>query len=180
MGSTFTVGTDSGYGDLHGESDTGRGMCLQDAARLVAERFPGGVPALAEAMKVSANTLQHKLNPNNTRHKLTMDEALAIQQASGLPFVLQAMASAMRYSCLPEVPDQSDGNPVDAFMHYQHGAGEFTASVADALLGDGPVNRNQFRRVQAFASNVMALTGYMVEAVARRVPQQPSTDGLGG
>ncbi|MEN2387968.1 phage regulatory CII family protein [Comamonas sp. A7-5] len=180
MGSTFTVGADSGYGDLHGESDTGRGMCLQDAARLVAERFPGGVPALAEAMKVSANTLQHKLNPNNTRHKLTMDEALAIQQASGLPFVLQAMASAMRHSCVPEAPDQSGGNPVEAFMRYQHGLGDFTASVADALLGDGPINRNKFRRVQAFASDVMVLTGYLVAAVAQRVPQQPSTDGWDG
>ena len=180
MGSTFAIGLDSGYGDMHGESDTGRGMCLQDAARLVADRFPGGVPALAKAMQVSANTLQHKLNPNNTRHKLTMDEALAIQQISGLPFVLQAMASAMAHSCLPEVPDQSGGNAVEAFMRYQHGLGAFTASVADALLGDGAVNRNQFRRVQAFASDVMVLTGYMVAAVAQRVPQLPSADEWGG
>lgn len=180
MGSTFAIGVGFGYGVSAADADIARGMCLQDAARLISDRFKGGVPALAEAMGVSANTLQHKLNPNNTRHKLTMDEALAIQQASGLPFVLQAMASAMRHSCVPEAPDQSGGNPVEAFMRYQHGLGDFTASVADALLGDGPVNRNKFRRVQAFASDVMVLTGYLVAAVAQRVPQQPSTDGWDG
>ena len=180
MGSTFAIGLDSGYGDSAADSDIARGMCLQDAARLISERYKGGVPALAKAMGVSANTLQHKLNPNNTTHKLTLDESLAMQQISGLPFVLCAMAAAMAHSCMPEVPDQSGGNPVEAFMRFQQGLGEFTAAVADSLLGEGPVSRNQFRRVQAFANDLMALTGYMVASVAQRVPQLPSTDGWDG
>ena len=180
MGSTFAIGLVSGYGDVHGESDTGRGMCLQDAARLVADRFPGGVPALAKAMQVSANTLQHKLNPNNKTHKLTLDESLAMQKISGLPFVLHAMAAAMSHSCMPEVPDQSGGNPVEAFMRFQHGMGEFTAAVADAFLDGNVTSRNEFKRVQARAGDLIALVGFMVAVVAQRVPQLPSTDGWDG
>lgn len=171
MGSTFAIGLGSGYGDSAADSDIARGMCLQDAARLISERYKGGVPALAKAMGVSANTLQHKLNPNNTTHKLTLDESFAMQQISGLPFVLHAMAAAMAHSCMPEVPDQSGGNPVEAFMRFQQGLGEFTAAVADSLLDGDEISRNAFRRVQARAGDLMALVGYMVAVVAQRVPE---------
>lgn len=171
MGSTFAIGLGSGYGDSSRDSDIARNMCLQDAARLIAERYKGGVPALAEAMGVSANTLQHKLNPNNTTHKLTLDEALAMQQISGLPFVLHAMAAAMAHSCTPEVPDQSGGNAVEAFMRFQQGMGEFTAAVADSLLDGDATSRNAFKRVDARAGDLMALVGYMVAVVAQRVPE---------
>lgn len=171
MGSTFAIGGRFGYGDVRGDSDMARGLCLQDAARLVAERFPGGVPALAQRMAVSANTLQHKLNPNNTTHKLTLDEALAIQQISGLPFVLQAMAAALDFSCVPALPDQSGGNPVEAFMRFQQGVGDFTAAAADALVDGGPVSRNAFRRVEAGAGDLMVLAGCLVAAVGQRVPE---------
>lgn len=171
MGSTFAIGVGFGYGVSAADSDIARSMCLQDAARLISERHKGGVPALAEAMGVSANTLQHKLNPNNKTHKLTLDEALAMQQISGLPFVLHAMAAAMAHSCMPEVPDESDGKPVEAFMRFQKGLGDFNAAVADALLDDDETSRNEFRRVQARAGDLIALVGYMVAVVAQRVPE---------
>ncbi|MEG0051950.1 MAG: phage regulatory CII family protein [Comamonas sp.] len=171
MGSTFAIGVGFGYGVSAADSDIARGMCLQDAARLISERYKGGVPALAEAMGVSANTLQHKLNPNNKSHKLTLDDALAMQQISRLPFVLHAMAGAMAHSCMPEVPDQSGGDPVEAFMRFQQGMGEFTAAVADALIDGNETSRNAFRRVEARAGDLMALVGYMVAVVAQRVPE---------
>lgn len=171
MGSTFAIGLGSGYGDMRGDSDMARGLSLQDAARLVAERFPGGVPALAQRMAVSANTLQHKLNPNNTTHKLTLDEALAIQQISGLPFVLHAMAAALGFSCVPALPDQSGGDPVEAFMRFQQGVGDLTSAAADALIDGGRVSRNAFRRVEEVAGDLMAVTGHLVAVVGQRVPE---------
>lgn len=171
MGSTFAISLGFGYGDSAADADSARGMCLQDAARLISERYKGGVPALAKAMGVSANTLQHKLNPNNRTHKLTLDEAQAMQRISGLPFVLHAMAAALAHSCMPEVPDQSGGNAVEAFMRFQQGLGEFTAAVADSLLDGDETSRNEFRRVQARAGDLLALVGYLVAVVAQRVPE---------
>ncbi|WP_083526742.1 phage regulatory CII family protein [Comamonas terrae] len=171
MGSTFAIGARAGYGDMQGDADIARGMCIQDAARLVAERFPGGVPALAVRMGVSANTLQHKLNPNNTTHKLTADESLAIQQISGLPFVLHAMAAALDFQCVPAVPDQSGGEPMEAFMRFQHGVGDFTAAAADAFGSGGGLSRNALRRMQEQGFDLIALIGHVIAVAAQMVPE---------
>ena len=41
---------------------------------------------------MNAGTLQNKLNPNKSTHHLTLQEALALQLATGNVAVLQAMA----------------------------------------------------------------------------------------
>lgn len=88
------------YGENAPKADIARGMDVLDAAFLIAQETPGGVAALAARMGVSANTLQHKLNPNNNTHHLTLKEAVALQVVSGLPYVLYAMAAALDHVCL--------------------------------------------------------------------------------
>lgn len=58
------------------QATCGRPADVSDAAYLIAHKHPGGVRVLAERMGVSANTLQNKLNPNNTTHHLTLRGSL--------------------------------------------------------------------------------------------------------
>lgn len=98
-------------------------MDVLDAALLIAQEVPGGVPALAQRMGVSANTLQHKLNPNNTTHHLTLKEAMALQVVSGRPYVLHAMAAGLDYICHRSRPDDAQGDALEAFMRVQQAMG---------------------------------------------------------
>ena len=158
------------YGEKSPGADIARGMDVLDAAYLIAQEFPGGVAALAQRMGVSANTLQHKLNPNNQTHHLTLKEALALQVVSGLPYVLYAMATALDHVPLRSRPDMADGDPREAFYFFQQQMGELTAAAADALRGGDTVSANAHRRVEHYANEAIAGISALVNAVACRVP----------
>lgn len=172
MGATVSVAAAFAYGDMSPEADMARGMDVPDAALLIAQEMPGGVPALAQRMGVSANTLQHKLNPNNTTHHLTLKEAMALQVVSGRPYVLHAMAAGLDYICHRSRPDDAQGDALEAFMRVQQAMGELTAAAADALRGGGDVSQNAKRRVEHFANEAMASMAHLVSTVAARVPQR--------
>ena len=108
-GFSFSAAAWPVYGEKQPHADIARGMDVLDAAFLIAQECPGGVAALAQRMGVSANTLQHKLNPNNTSLHLTLKDALALQVVSGLPYVLYAMSAALDHVCLRSRPDVADG-----------------------------------------------------------------------
>ena len=72
----------AGYGNVTAEPAM-RGLDVADAAYHTAHDFPGGVPALAQRMAMSANTLAHKVGLNNTTHHLTLREATAMQEVTG-------------------------------------------------------------------------------------------------
>lgn len=169
---SFSIGAPFAYGDMGAGADIGTGMDVLDAALLIAQEVPGGVPALAQRMGVSANTLQHKLNPNNATHHLTLKEAMALQQVSGRPYVLHAMAAGLDYICHRSRPDDAQGDPLEAFMRVQQSMGELTAAAADALRGGGDVSKNAKRRVEHFANEAMASIAHVVSTVAARVPQR--------
>ena len=142
-----------------------------DAAYLIAHHHVGGVRDLAARMGISANVLQNKLNPNNTTHHLTLRESIALQVMANNPAILHAMAAQMGYTCTPAIPDQSGGDPVEAFMHAQREVGEFTAAAADALQVNTVPSRNALRRVKHQANELMAAVGHLVATVAARVPK---------
>ena len=142
-----------------------------DAAFLIANHHQGGVRDLASRMGVSANVLQNKLNPNNSTHHLTLRESIALQVMANNPAILHAMAAQLGYTCTPAIPDQSGGDPVEAFMAMQREQGEFTAATADALHGKAPPSRNALRRVKHQANELMAAVGHLVATVAARVPK---------
>jgi hypothetical protein len=133
MGFTFAATWPGVYGDIDTQRDKGA-LDVMDAASLIAQKHPGGVPALAKLMGVSANTLQHKLNPNNTTHHLTLKEAVALQAVSGMPYVLHAMAAGLDYICLRARPNDSEGDAVEAFMRVQQATGELTAAAGPPPL----------------------------------------------
>lgn len=170
MGLTISIAGLPGYGDESAADDTGTGMDVLDAAYLTAQRFPGGVPALAQRMGVSANTLQHKLNPNNDRHILGLQEALIIQTITGNASVLHAMASALGYTAQRAVPDQSGGDPLQAFWRFQQELGDFSAAAAEQLKPGAQVSRNAQRRLEYHANEVIAAINHLVATASALVP----------
>lgn len=172
MGLSFSAAAFPIYGEKSPKADIARGMDVLDAAFLIAQEFPGGVAALAVRMGVSPNTLQHKLNPNNATHHLTLREALALQMVSGLPYVLYAMSAALDHVCLRSRPDVAEGDAWEAFRFVQQSMGELTAAAADALRGEGAVSANAHRRVEHHANEAIAGISALVNAVAAHVPQR--------
>ena len=172
MGSTFSIRAGADYGDEPGAGDTQAVKRVLLAAQLVAQEFEGGVPALALALQVSPNTLQHKLNPNNVSHHLSLKEAVALQTVSGLPYVLYAMSAALDHVCLRSRPDVAEGDAWEAFRFLQQSMGELTAAAADALRGDGAVSANAHRRVEHQANELIAGVSALVNAVAARSPKR--------
>lgn len=173
MTCSFSIGCDGGYGDVALGADIGPGMDLVLTAQQMAQAHKGGVPAVANLMGVSANTLQHKLNPERTTHHLTMVECLQLGMVTGNANVLRAMAKQMGYTIHRATPDQSGGDPVEAFMRFQVGVGDFTQASADALLeGGGTVKPNAQRNVEFYGQELLAATTYMISTTAARVPKR--------
>ncbi len=172
MGINVSVPRHVAYGADEALPDMPAGMSPVDAIYHTVHGYPGGVAALAVRMGVSANTLTHKANPNNATHHMRPDELVAIQDFSGDYSVLHAMAAALGQVCVPAVPDQSDGDPVEVFMLEQRAHGEYTASVADALLVDHPT-KSAVRRVEAMAQDVIAKMGHQVAVVRGRMRKAP-------
>lgn len=170
MGFSFSATWPGVYGDIDGAADKG-GPDVMDAASLIAQKHPGGVPALAKLMGVSANTLQHKLNPNNTTHHLTLREAVLLQQVSGLPYVLHAMAGQLDHVAFRSRPDCAEGDGWEAFRFLQQTMGDLTSAAADVLHTESKVcSANDLRRVLHDANEAMAAITALVNVVASRVP----------
>ena len=164
-------------GETGSPNDTRTPADVSDAAYLIAHNHPGGVRVLAERMGVSANTLQNKLNPNNTTHHLTLRESVALQVMSGNPAILHAMAAALGYTCVPALPDQAAGDPVEAFVALQQEVGEFTSAAADAFRGGKVmVSRNEIKRLQYRYNELISTLNQLLATAAARVPA-PAEEG---
>lgn len=172
MAFSVSIAAGGGNGDVALDADIAPGMDLVAAAQQAAQGHPGGVPAVAKLMKVSANTLQHKLNTANTTHHLTLQEALVLQLVTGNVAVLRAMAKQLGYTVQRATPDQSGGDPVEAFMHFQANVGDFTRAAADALFDGDPVTPNEQRRVEYRGQELLAAVTHLVSTTAALVPKR--------
>ena len=152
MRRSFTTHTDPAYG-----SDGQRaaiGLDVMDAVYHTAHSYPGGVPALAQRMAVSENTLAHKVSINNTTHHLTLREAVTMQEMTGDARILQAMAGALGYVCVSLRSIQC-GTTLEQVMHMAKEFGEVLASVNDAVA-DGRVTPNEMQDCERQAAELTA------------------------
>lgn len=174
MRATVSVPPSVGYVDREAVRDMREGMSVDDAAYKTVHGYPGGVAAVAARLGTSAGTLNHKVNPNNTTHYLNPRELLAIQHITGDASITQAMAYSLGLSCVPAMPDQSGGDPVEAIMRASMAWADFLRSVADPLqLPGGKINRNQMRRIEAMAADLQAAMGDVLAAVRGLMPEAP-------
>lgn len=115
---------------------------VNDAAYRIAHQFPGGVPALAQRMGMSRNTLAHKVSLTTDTHKLALAEAVHMQEVANRFDILYAMAESLNHVCMP--------------------ATQMSEGEINTVLGDGRVTPNERRKVAAqVAEAVQALCAVM-------------------
>lgn len=171
MEATISIPRGLGYGNQGDEVDTSS-LSIDDAVYHTAHKYPGGVHALAARMARSGDTLSHKVNPNNTTHHLTLEEAVMIQELSGCAFILQAEARRLGYVVTKAVPANSS-DPLD--LHWQMAAklAELHHAMADAF-GQG-VTRNSMRRCDGMASEAIGSINNLLAALRAQMPTPPKT-----
>ena len=170
MSATFSVGIAPGYVESEPQADIAAGMDVLDAAYLIAQTSQGGIKALAVRMGINAGTLQHKLNTNNDTHHLTLRESVRLQVVTGNAAVLHAMASELGYECRRTLPDQAEGDPVEAFMHFQSAVAEVTRAAADAHRQP---SRNAVRRLDRQVQELTVMAQYLARSAQQRLAATP-------
>lgn len=156
------------------------GQDVHDAAYTMAYAYPGGVAALAARMGVSRNTLKHKLNPNNDTHHLTLREAVVMQQMAGSAAILNAMADELGYVCTLATPDATGGDPLMCLVALNSTMADLMRALGDPLDAGkgaaGSVSRNQFKRVEIMAQEVIAAVGHAVAMVRGLMRDAPTNE----
>lgn len=147
------------------------GLDVADAAYHTAHSYPGGVPALAQRMGMSQNTMAHKVGLNNTTHHLTLREAVAMQEVTGDVRILHAMASALGYSCISLRADAA-GSTLTEVMHMAKEFGDVLQSINRAV-DDGAVNQNEMMDCEQQAAELMAAINSVLATVRGLMPKAP-------
>lgn len=146
------------YGDS-GSRIAMSAMSLEDAAYHTAHDYPGGVPALALRLRTSANTLNHKVNPHNNTHHLSLREARDAMVMSGDFRILYALASDLGHVAI-QVDGAVEGWTMDHVMAATREFGELLAEVgsstAPASESGRKISRNEMRRIEAEAGELIS------------------------
>lgn len=173
MGATILPLQSSANGDVvpAGAIAAAGGIDVADAAYHLAHGFPGGVPALAQRMGMSANTLQHKVSLTNTTHHLTLREAVMVQEIAGDARILQAMGGALGYVCVCSTA--VGGATLEQVMVLAKEFGEVLSAVNDAV-GDGRVTPNEMQECERQAAELIAATNAMLATVRSMMPRMPA------
>ena len=178
MSVTISIPPHLAYGADETVPASTAGQDVNDALYQTVHSYPGGVTALAARLGMSANTLTHKVNPNNTTHHLHPKEVVAVMHMSGNAAALHAMAEQVGYTCTASLPDQSGGDPVEAFMRLQMAFGDLVCSMADpmargATASGGAVKISEMRRAEAMAGALHTAIGHSLAALRAHMRTEP-------
>ena len=173
MQATISIPPGLAYGAEEAMPSTTVGQDVNDALYLTVHGYPGGVTALAPRLGMSPNTLTHKVNVNTKSHHLSPSEMLAIMSMTGNASALHAMAAPLHYTCTAALPDQSEGDAVEAFMHLQRAIGSLVCALADPLSHGGAVSRNEMRRAEAAAGDLHTAIGHALAAMRGHMRAAP-------
>ena len=160
--------------------DMQQSLSLAAAIHDTAHGFSGGIKTVADRMKLSVNTLTHKVNPLNTTHFLRPEELELLMHATGSVALLHAMAARQGYTLTRATPDQSGGDPNDAMMRSHMEYADFTRACVDPLRRvmqdeSKAVTGNEVRRVEYHAQEVHAAVDHVLATLrgfARKAPEQ--------
>jgi len=148
------------------------GLDVLDAAYHTAHEHPGGVPAVAQRMGISANTLQHKVSLTNDTHHLSLRDAVAMQEVTRDARILHAMAGALGYACVSLHAD-CQFTTLEQVMHMAKEFGEVLGVVNDAVA-DGTVTPNEMRDCENKAAELIAALNGTLAAVRSMMPKHPA------
>lgn len=147
------------------------GLDVRDAAYHTAHSFPGGVPALAQRMGMSQNTLAHKVSLHNDTHHLSLREAVTMQEVTGDVRILHSMAGALGYACVSLRTD-SAGSTLAEVMHMAKEFGDVLESINSAVA-DGRVTPNEMQDCERQAAELMAALNNVLATVRGMMPKAP-------
>ena len=152
---------------------------VSDAAYQVAHAYPGGIPALAQRMPpslsargepvhMSANTLQHKVNPNCNTHHLSLEEARDISVLSGDFRILHALSADLSHMAIRLSPD-AEGVTLQKVMRLTKEFGELLSEVARATEGTSErgarLSHNEMMRIETEAGELISAANGLVAAM---------------
>lgn len=130
-------------------------MNVADAAHAVVHDYPGGTPALAPRLGMSAAILRNKVNTNCDTHHLTLAEAVRITTLTDDPRILQAFAQETGRVAL-EAPTGDDAHASDMavlelVVAVMAGQGDL-GSIIHRALADGDLTPAEFSQIESAAS----------------------------
>lgn len=149
-------------------------MSATDAAYRLAHRYPGGVAALAARLGMSANTLQHKLNPHCSTHHLYLSDAEALTALTGDPEIAQALAFACGHVCIP-APSVigADGALAERIASVGREFGDVMRATLDAIA-DGRVTQRELAEYDAQFHEFLAAAVGLRQKLVELIPRPPS------
>lgn len=150
-------------------------MSLQDHLYRIAHDYPGAVPALAARMGRNPTVLMHKLNPNNTTHLLSINEAEQIIDLTDSNFATAQLFAAKCSAVVVQIAEchGSDVELLDAFMDVVKELGAMSAEF-QRDWADGRITPAEFRRLTKEAARLQAtVLGFM--ARVEQLVDQPHT-----
>lgn len=149
------------------------GLDVMDAAYHTAHSFPGGVPALAQRMGMSANTLAHKVSLHKDTHHLSLREAVTMQEVSQDKRIAQAMCAALGGVFL-DLGTDNKHTTMEQVMYLAKEFGDVLVSINDAVA-DGNVNLNEMHQCERQAAELMAALNATLTAVRSMMPAAPAS-----
>jgi len=149
---------------------------LTDAMYLMGDRYPGGVPALAQRLDRSKHTLQNELNPNCTNAKMGAVDLLRTMQFANDFSPLMVMAEACGFFAMkmPEVEGGSDDLMVQMTRMVDE-LGQLMRAISEGAA-DGSFTPNEMRRVHREVGDLFGVVnrcvGHLAPEPAAEAPRK--------
>lgn len=148
------------HGDVAASSPPPDSRDVLDALHAIGHAFPGHIAALALRMGQPASTLNHKLNPTNDTHHVTVREFQVITQLSADYSALHALCASLDHVAMP-VAAEADGCVAERLARIGAEVGDVFRQV-DAARKDKRITPNERRRVRKeVADAIQALNGLL-------------------
>lgn len=114
---------------------------LDLAIHRTAHGFPGGLPALAAALKIREQVLRNKVCPTSEWNKLGLREAMQMMLLTGDAQILEAMAAELGYS-IARRDSGARGSLLSTLLKEQREHGDVARVLTD-ILEDGLVTQRE-------------------------------------
>lgn len=154
-------------------------LCMSplDAARLTAEDYPGGVPAMALRLGKSWESLRKEMSPpDGSTAKLGLLDALRMMTRSGDYRIADAIEAELGRFALP-LPVLDNAVPNDALAdHFVHISKEFGEVLQETAVraADGDISDNDVAAVEEQWGQLMAAGSAMLKhLVALNAQRRP-------
>lgn len=129
-------------------------MNVSDAAYDTVHAYPGGSVTLAARLGMSDAVLRGKVNPNNDRNHLTLDEANRIIGLTGDHRILHALAAEHGYT-LQRTEGEEGSCVVTALLALVSAQGAMSQAVSDSIA-DGKITPNEAAAIARVCAEVQA------------------------